>query len=58
MDAGTRIIGGVSAEFWISGFGAQPDNAMKTPLKMIQSTRFRRIGGIEGRTVSEPLFDL
>jgi hypothetical protein len=26
MKAGTRIIGGVSAEFWTSGFGAQPDN--------------------------------
>ena len=25
MDAGIRIIGGVSAEYWIKGFGVQPD---------------------------------
>jgi len=59
MDAGTSIIGGVSAEFWISGFGAQPANAIKPPLnKMTQSTRLRRIGDIEERTSSEPLLDL
>jgi hypothetical protein len=59
MDAGTRIIGGVSAEFWISGFGAQPDNATKPLInKMTQSTWLRRVGEIEGRTASEPLLDL
>jgi hypothetical protein len=58
MDAGTRISGGVSVEFWISGFGAQPDNAIKPPLKMTQNTRLRRIGNIEGRKASEPLLDL
>jgi hypothetical protein len=41
LDAGIRIIGGVSAEFWISGFGAQPDNAIKAPQKITQSTRLR-----------------
>jgi hypothetical protein len=58
MDAGTRIIGGVSTEFWISGFGTQPDDAIKPPLKMTQSTRLRRIGDIEGRTANESLLDL
>jgi hypothetical protein len=58
MDAGTRIIGGVSAEFWISGFGAQPDNVIKPPLRMTQSIRIRRNGDIEGRTASVPFLDL
>jgi hypothetical protein len=58
MDAGTRIIGGVSAEFWISGFGAQPDNAIKPTLRMIQSTGGRLNGDLEERTASESLFDL
>jgi len=59
MDAGTRIIGDVSAEYWISGFGAQPANAIKLPLnKRTQSTRLRRIGDIEERTSSESLLDL
>jgi hypothetical protein len=59
MDAGIRIIGGVSAEFWISGFGAQPANAIKPPLnKVIQNTKLRRIGDIEGRTASGSPLDL
>jgi hypothetical protein len=35
MDAGTRIIGGVSAEFWISGFGAQPDISKADRIKIM-----------------------
>jgi hypothetical protein len=58
MDAGTRIIGGVAAEFWISGFGAQPDNVIKPPLKMTQSIRIGRNGDIEGGTASESFLDL
>jgi hypothetical protein len=59
MDAGTRIIGGVSAEFWISGFGAQPASAIKPPLnKVIQNKKLLRIGDIEGRAASSPLLDL
>jgi hypothetical protein len=58
MDAGTRIIGGVAAEFCISGFGAQPDNAIKPPLRMTQTIRISRDGDIEGRTASEPFLDL
>jgi hypothetical protein len=58
MDAGTRIIGGVSAEFWISGLGAQLDNTIKPTHRMTQSTRLRRNGDIEGRTASVPFLDL
>jgi hypothetical protein len=58
MDAGTRIIGGVAAEFWISGFGAQLDNTIKPTLRMTQSISIRRNGDIEGRTASEPFLDL
>ena len=58
MDAGIRIIGGVAAEFWISGFGAQLDNASKPTHRMPHSTRLRRNGDIEGRKASEPLLDL
>jgi len=41
LEAGMRIIGGVAAEFWVSGFGAHPDNAIKVPQKMTQSTALR-----------------
>jgi hypothetical protein len=58
MDAGTRIIGGVAAEFWISGFGAQLDNTIKPTHRMTHSTRLRRKGDIEGPKASEPLLDL
>jgi hypothetical protein len=58
MDAGTRIIGGVLAEFWISGFEAQPDNAIKPPHRMIHSKRLLPNGDIEGREASEPLLYL
>jgi hypothetical protein len=58
MDAGIRIIGGVAAEFWISGFEAQLDNAIEPTLRMTQSTGDRRNCDLEGRTASEPLLDL
>jgi hypothetical protein len=59
MKAGTRIIGGVSAEFWISGFGVQPANSIKPTLnKMIQSKRLCPISDIDGRTVNGALLDL
>ncbi len=58
MDAGNSIIGGVAAEFWISGFGAQPDNVIKPPHKMTQSIRIRLNDDIEGRTASELFLDL
>jgi hypothetical protein len=58
MDAGTRIIGGVAEEFWISGFGAQPDNAISPTLRMTQSIRVRRNGDIERWTATEPFLDL
>ena len=38
---GTRIIGGVSGEFWISGFEAQPENTIKPPPKMTQRAKLR-----------------
>jgi len=60
MEEGTRIIGGVSVEFWISGFGAQPVNSTKPPInnKMTHGNRFFRIGDIERGMVRTPLFDL
>jgi hypothetical protein len=58
MDAGTRIIGGVAAEFCISGFGAQPENAISPPLRMTESIRISRNGDIVGWTASEPFLVL
>jgi hypothetical protein len=58
MEAGTRIIGGVAAEFGISGFGVQLDNMIVPPLRMIQSIRIRRNGDIEGRTAGVTFLDL
>jgi hypothetical protein len=58
MDAGNRIIGGVAAEFWISGFGVQLDDAINPTIRMTQSTGDRGNGDLEGRTAIEPLLDL
>ena len=59
IDAGTRIIGGVSGEFWIKGFGEQPANPTKLPInKMTHSNRFCRIDNIERLAARASLFDL
>jgi hypothetical protein len=49
MEAGTKISGGVSAEYGIIGFGEQPNNASKNAVKTSQLMKYHGNEGIKSR---------
>jgi hypothetical protein len=49
MEAGTKISGGVLAEYGIIGFGEQPNNASKKAVKTSQLIKYFGNEGIKGR---------